>query len=197
MSCRMTKPTKWPLSPAKTQISLGVCPVWSESSLSTWRNIGPLTTYWVHSEDSDQTGWMPRLIWVFAGRTVHYVGFVMRRLICFYGEICKIIPNLSSNFLYFQINHLEEALRVREEGFEDTQHSHQDQLNKLTTLTKERELSWQKQKEEIEAHYQQLLDEMQSRIKVIRPLDPTPSYPPPQLNKLRMLTKERELSWQK
>ena len=23
------------------------------SSLSTWRNIGPLTTYWVHSEDSD------------------------------------------------------------------------------------------------------------------------------------------------
>ena len=32
------------------------------------------------SEDSDQTGWMPRLIWVFAGRTCHFVGFVMRRL---------------------------------------------------------------------------------------------------------------------
>ena len=41
----------------------------SESSLSAWTNIGPLTTYWVHSEDSDQTGWMPRLIWVFTGRT--------------------------------------------------------------------------------------------------------------------------------
>ena len=66
----------------------------------------------------------------------------------------------------FQINHLEEALRVKEEGIEDAQHSHQDQLNKLTTLTKERELSWQKQKEEIEAHYQQLIDEMQSRVKV-------------------------------
>ena len=31
------------------------------------------------SEDSDQTGRMPRLIWVFAGRTCHVVGFVMRR----------------------------------------------------------------------------------------------------------------------
>ena len=29
------------------------------------------------SADSDQTGRMPRLIWVFAGRTDHFVGFVM------------------------------------------------------------------------------------------------------------------------
>ena len=33
------------------------------------------------SEDSDQTGQMPRLIWDFAGRTCHFVGFVMRWLI--------------------------------------------------------------------------------------------------------------------
>ena len=56
--------------PAKTQISLGIRPVWSESSLSAWRNLGPLATHWVHSKDSDLTGRMPRLIWVFAGRTV-------------------------------------------------------------------------------------------------------------------------------
>ena len=31
-------------------------------------------------KDSDQNGRMPRLIWVFAGRTCHFVGFVMRRL---------------------------------------------------------------------------------------------------------------------
>ena len=37
------------------------------------------------SEYSDQTGQMPRLIWVFAGRTYHFVGFVMRRLICSSG----------------------------------------------------------------------------------------------------------------
>ena len=44
MSRCVTKPTKWPVRPAKTQISLSIFPVWSESSLSAWRNIGPLTT---------------------------------------------------------------------------------------------------------------------------------------------------------
>ena len=34
------------------------------------------------SEDSDQTGRMSRLICVFAGRTYHFVDFVMSRLIC-------------------------------------------------------------------------------------------------------------------
>ena len=52
--------------PAKTQISLGIRP---ESSLSTWRKLGSLATHWLQSEDTDQTGRMPRLIWVFAGRT--------------------------------------------------------------------------------------------------------------------------------
>ena len=63
MSHHMTKPTKWPVGLAKTRISLGICPVFAV------RMIGPLTTHWAHSEDSDQTGWMPRLIWVFTGRT--------------------------------------------------------------------------------------------------------------------------------
>ena len=57
------------LRPAKTQISLGIRPVWSESSLSTWRKLGSSATHWAHSEDSDQTLRMPRLIWVFAGCT--------------------------------------------------------------------------------------------------------------------------------
>ena len=33
-----------------------------------------------------QTGQMTKLIWVFAGRTGHFVGFVMRMLICNLGE---------------------------------------------------------------------------------------------------------------
>ena len=57
------------VNPAKTQISLGICPVWSESFLSAWRNLGSLATHLAHSEDSDQTGRMPRLIGIFAGRT--------------------------------------------------------------------------------------------------------------------------------
>ena len=62
LSLLMTKPTEWHLCPAKTQISLGIHPVWSESSLSAWRKLRSLATHWVHREDSDQTGQMPRLI---------------------------------------------------------------------------------------------------------------------------------------
>ena len=38
----MTKPTNWPMCPAKTRISLGIRPVWSESSLcAQWVAKGP------------------------------------------------------------------------------------------------------------------------------------------------------------
>ena len=40
--------------PAKTRISLGIHSVWSESSLSAWRNLGSLATHWVHSKDYAQ-----------------------------------------------------------------------------------------------------------------------------------------------
>ena len=36
--------------PAKTQISLGIRPVWSESSLSAWRNLGSLATSWAQAK---------------------------------------------------------------------------------------------------------------------------------------------------
>ena len=85
LSRRMTKQTKW-LRPAKPQISLGIRPVWSESSLSAWGKIGSLTTQWAHSKDSDQTGWISRLTWVFARRTCHFVDFVIRRLIWGYTQ---------------------------------------------------------------------------------------------------------------
>ena len=45
MSRSMTKPTKWYVYPAKTQITLGIRPVWSESSLSAWRKLGSLSTH--------------------------------------------------------------------------------------------------------------------------------------------------------
>ena len=67
---RHDKTNKVTVRPVMTQISLGIRPVWSESLLSAWKNIGSLATHWAHSEDSDQTGQMPRLIWVFIGRTL-------------------------------------------------------------------------------------------------------------------------------
>ena len=71
LSHRVTKPTKWHVPSVKTQISLGIRPVWSESSLSAqWVAKDPSFPH-ADSEDSDQTGHrhMPRLIWVLAGRT--------------------------------------------------------------------------------------------------------------------------------
>ena len=56
-------------APSKTQISLGIRPVWSESSLcAQWVAKDPSFLH-ADSEESDQTGRMPRLIGVFAGRT--------------------------------------------------------------------------------------------------------------------------------
>ena len=46
MSHSMTKPTKGHVRPVKTQISLGICPVGSESLLSAWRNKWVLSYPW-------------------------------------------------------------------------------------------------------------------------------------------------------
>ena len=78
----MTKQTKWPVCPAMTQISLGIHPVWSESSLcAQWVAKDPSFLH-ANTKDSDQTGQLPRLIWVFAGHTGHFLGFVMLRFNC-------------------------------------------------------------------------------------------------------------------
>ena len=42
-----------------------------QSSQTVWRKLGlPIE----RTVKTDQTGWMPRLIWVFAGRTCHFIG---------------------------------------------------------------------------------------------------------------------------
>ena len=74
------KTNKIAVRPAKTHISLDIRPVWSESSLCTQWVAKDLSFLHADSEDSDQTGRMPRLIWVFAGNTCHFIGFVTMRL---------------------------------------------------------------------------------------------------------------------
>ena len=56
--------------PAKTQIRLGIRPTWPESSLCIQWVAKDQSFLHADSEDSDQTGRMPRLIWVFAGCTL-------------------------------------------------------------------------------------------------------------------------------
>ena len=67
---RYDKTNKMSMRPAKTQISLGICPVWSESSLCAQWVAKDSRFLHADSKDSDQTGRMPRLIWVFAGCTI-------------------------------------------------------------------------------------------------------------------------------
>ena len=98
------KTNKMSMHPAKIQISLGIHPAWTESLLSVWWHLASLhvATQWAHSKDSDQTGRKPRLIWVFAGRTVillvlswcgsnekvHVKGYLAQACLCF----CAVSP---------------------------------------------------------------------------------------------------------
>ena len=67
LSHDMTKPTKWLCAQRRFRSAWASA---QSSLLPPWRNLGSLATHWAHSKDSDQTGQMPRLIWVFAGCTV-------------------------------------------------------------------------------------------------------------------------------
>ena len=66
---RHDKANKMSVRPAKNKISLGIRPVWWESSQCAQWVAKDLSFLHADSEDSDQTGRMPRLIWVFAGHT--------------------------------------------------------------------------------------------------------------------------------
>ena len=74
----MAKPTKLSVCPAKTQISLGICPVWSVFTVRSMDSWGPYVS-------SCRQRRLIRLEgcpgWSEFTRTCHFVGFVMRRLI--------------------------------------------------------------------------------------------------------------------
>ena len=103
LSHSMSKPTKWHAGLAKTQISLHICPVWSESLLcAQWVAKEP-NFLPADSEDSDQTGWMPRLImslrWVhisicwFCHAAAQFVSYKFMKL-CFLshdGEVWALL----------------------------------------------------------------------------------------------------------
>ena len=60
--------TKWPVRPAKTQISLGICPVWSVYAVRMKKHWA--LNYLLSAQWRFWSNWAdPRLIWVFAGRT--------------------------------------------------------------------------------------------------------------------------------
>ena len=78
LSQRTSKPTKWHVRPAKTQISLGICQVWSVVAIC-------MKKAWVLSYPLSTQGRLIRLVhrlsWVFAWHTCYFVVFVVRCLI--------------------------------------------------------------------------------------------------------------------
>ena len=80
---KMTKLTVRLGRPAKTQISLRIRAVWSESSLNACAFDSLRAIQRGINENPCYTGWMYRLIWVFAGHAGFIVGFVKLCLECF------------------------------------------------------------------------------------------------------------------
>ena len=94
MGRNMRKHTWWYVHLTKTQISLRIRTVWSDSSLSTWRNFASLAIQTAPSEDSDQSAHSRRLIRIFTGRILNLVWI-------FTGRICPKILFLTLRLLRF------------------------------------------------------------------------------------------------
>ena len=82
MSRLMTKPTKWHVRPAKTQISLGIRSVWSESQLLLNGQLRTQAFFMWTAKTLIRLGGCPGWSMSSLG-THHFVGFLMRQLLLF------------------------------------------------------------------------------------------------------------------
>ena len=91
MSQRTTKPTKWYVRPMKTQISLGICLVWSESSLCAQWVAKDLN--FLHADSKDWSDWAD------AGLGAHDILKVLSCAgsnICMFSDVAtRIFPQTS------------------------------------------------------------------------------------------------------
>ena len=111
LSHLMTKPTKWPVCPAKTQISLGIRPVWSESSLcSQWvacPKVSSCEQRRLWSDWADAHADLS-LRWVHS----HFVSFVMRRLILWLSSMKRYVIIISVQPLFSRPDSLNMYFRL-------------------------------------------------------------------------------------
>ena len=85
---RHDKTNKMSVRPAKTQISCASAQSDQSSLCAQWVHVAKDANFlYADSEDSDQTGRMPRLIWVFAGREAILLVFSCRGSTVFNGSI--------------------------------------------------------------------------------------------------------------
>ena len=80
MSCSMTKTNKMTCVPCEDSAWASTQ---SDQILRYALNRKPRTQrFFMRTAKTDQTGRMPRLIWVFAGCRSHFIGFIVLQLIC-------------------------------------------------------------------------------------------------------------------
>ena len=107
LSQLMTKPTKWYVRPAKTQISLSIHPIWSVFAVhmkKAWVLSYPLSVQWRPIRLGKCPGWSESSL-----VACHFVGFVMRRFICcldslmlidvIFKSVCSWADRLESNLV--------------------------------------------------------------------------------------------------
>ena len=101
----MTKPTKWGVRPAKTQISLGIRPVWSESSLcALWEAKDP-SFFHADSEDwSDSADAQ-------AGLSLRWThGFCHALAHMFLGPVVQSVVSLTSSLRVISLTVLADSI---------------------------------------------------------------------------------------
>ena len=101
----MIKPTKWLYAQRRLRSALASAQSDQPSLCAQWVAKDPNFLH-VDVEDSDQTGWMPRLIWVFAGRAVTLVCHVAAQITCIaylYIE-CSNHVNFPTSYRVYQFS---------------------------------------------------------------------------------------------
>ena len=90
-----TKPTKWVCVKRRLRSAWASAQSDQSSICAQWVAKDPRFLH-ADSEDSDQTGWMPRLIWVFTGRTA-----ILLVLSCRGSFITWYLPACVQYYLHF------------------------------------------------------------------------------------------------
>ena len=100
----------------QNQQNVGVHPVWSESLMCAhW--VAKYPSFLMRTAKTDQTGQMPRLIWVFAGRTAillvlschHSITFAIWHVAISLDSIIKSESYIKDRYVFVNMSHMTKA----------------------------------------------------------------------------------------
>ena len=84
------------------------------NAIITWKKREQKFTLFPSKQESAYSLWMPRLIWIFAGRTGHFIGFVTQRLKFQHFTHCSYInSDFTSAFIRYKNGWTENSLKTQ------------------------------------------------------------------------------------